>query len=203
MNNTNYMPIICISFVLMGIGVRITTLLYLTAYEEISNDKIGIASRIQNSTRQLTTCIAIALLSTLSVHYTFAAVDHTKTAMISEVNDSDVLDQSVKDEFINAVGSSSGLVSTDDSKEMVHTLLSAKVKSVLATLSKDQQSAVTESFRVQETEIDSILEHIAVVKENESYKVYNKCFMIIGIIALFGMIAVPFNHKRLEIIDII
>jgi len=187
----------------MGIGVRITTLLYLTAYEEISNDKIGIASRIQNSTRQLTTCIAIALLSTLSVHYTFAAVDHTKTAMISEVNDSDVLDQSVKDEFINAVGSSSGLVSTDDSKEMVHTLLSAKVKSVLATLSKDQQSAVTESFRVQETEIDSILEHIAVVKENESYKVYNKCFMIIGIIALFGMIAVPFNHKRLEIIDII
>lgn len=198
MNSSNYMTIICITFVLMGIGVRITTILYQTAYEEISNDKSGIASGIQNSMRQLTACIAIALVSTLSAHYTVAAVDHTKAAMINEINSSEVLDQSVKDAFMEVAGKQTGSVSTEASKELVHTLLSAKEQSVLSTLPADQKSTVTQSFNAQETELDTILEHTAIVKETESYKVYSKCFFITGIIALFGMIAVPFNHKKRE-----
>jgi len=201
MNSSNYLWIICISFVLMGIGVRITTILYQTAYEEISKDKSGIASGIQNSMRQLTACIAIALVSSLSAHYTVLAVDHTKAAMVREVNNSDVLVQSVKDEFITAVSSSTGSFNPKDAKELVHILVAQKEQTLLLTIPASQQSALKESFNAQEVELDSILEHTASIKEEESYKVYNKCFLITGIIALFGMIAVPFNHKKKEVIE--
>ena len=196
MNSSNYMIIICSSFILMGIGVRITTILYQTAYEEISNDKNGIASGIQNSMRQLTACIAIALVATLSSHYTEVAVNHTKAEMISEVMASDVLDQSVRDSFLTAVSQSTGTVSTDKSKEMVHTLLADNEQSILSTLPGNQQAAVKKNFTAQETELDSILNDTSAIKEKESYKVYNKCFLITGIIAMFGLIAVPFNRKK-------
>jgi len=196
MNSSNYMIMICSSFVLLGIGVRITTVLYQTAYEEISNDKNGIASGIQNSMRQLTACIAIALVATLSSNYTEVAVDRTKAEMISEVMASSVLDQSVQEAFLTAVSHSTGTVSMDQSKEMVHTLLGEKEQSVLSALPEKQQATVRESFITQEVELDSILDNTAVVKEKESYKVYNKCFFITGISALFGLIAVPFNRKR-------
>lgn len=196
MNSSNYMIIIFSSFVLMGIGVRITTILYQTAYEEISNDKSGIASGIQNSLRQLTACIAIALVSTLSAHYTEVAVDHTKADMISEVEANNVLDQSIRDAFLTAVSRSTGSASMEQSKEMVHTLLSEKEQSVLSAIPKAQQITVKKNFITQEAELDSILDDTAAIKEEESYKVYNKCFLITGIVALFGLIAVPFNRKK-------
>ena len=201
MNSSNHIWIICISFVLMGIGVTITTILYQTAYEEISSDESGMASGIQNSLRQLTACIAIALVSSLSANYTVLSVDHTKAEMIREVNNSDVLVQSVKDEFVTSVGSSTGSLNPEDAKGIVHMLIAQKEQTLLLTLPENQQSALKESFSTQETELDSIIEHTAIIKEEESYKVYNKCFLITGIIALFGMIAVPFNHKRNDIIE--
>ena len=201
MNKSNYMWIICISFVLMGLGVRIATILYQTAYEEISNDKSGIASGIQNSLRQLTACIAIALVSSLSANYTAIAIDHTKAEMIREVNNSEVLIQSIKDDFITAVNSSSTSLNPTDAKELVHMLLMSKEQPLLLSLPESQQSELKQSFIVQETELDSILEHTALIKEQESYKVYNKCFLVTGIVALFGMFAVPFNHKRNNVIE--
>ncbi len=199
MNSSNYMVIICISFVIMGIGVRVTTILYQTAYEEVSNDKNGIASGVQNSLRQLTACIAIALVSTLSSHYTLEAVTHTKAAMIQEVNNSDILNQTVKDEVVKAVSGPDGSAvssNLDSSKEMLHTLLAQKEKSVLSTYPQNKQAAVKVSFQKQESELNSILAHTLVVKTQESYKVFNKCFFISGIIAVFGLIAVPFNRKK-------
>ncbi|MFA9376337.1 MAG: hypothetical protein ACERKZ_06225 [Lachnotalea sp.] len=79
----------------------------------------------------------------------------------------------------------------------------SKEKSILSTLPQDQQSAVKENFSAQEVELDSTLDHIAIVKEDESYKVYNKCFFITAIIALFGMIDVAFNYKRQDTMAII
>ncbi|MBP1736225.1 MAG: multidrug transporter [Oscillospiraceae bacterium] len=196
MNSSNHMLIICTSFVLMGIGVRIATILYQTAYEEISKDQNAMASGIQNSMRQLTACIAIAFVATLSTHYTTIATDHTKVELISDVTASTVLDQSVKDAFITAASQSTDSVSLDDSKEMVHTMLAQEEQVVLSALPSDQQSAVTEQFSAQEAELDSILEHTSIFKEAESYRVYNKCFFVTGMIALLGMIAVPFNHKK-------
>ncbi len=197
MNSSNYMVIICISFVIIGLGIRITTILYQTAYEEISNDKNGIASGIQNSLRQLSACIAIALVSTLSSHYTIEAVTHTKAEMIREVNDSDALEQTVKDSVINAVNSSAGdSGSINNSKKNVHKLLAEKEQTVLSSLPNNKLAIVEEEFLKQEKELDSILDHIAVVQSKESYKVFNKCFFLSGMIALLGLIAVPFNHKR-------
>jgi EmrB/QacA subfamily drug resistance transporter len=199
MNRFNYMPIICIAFVIMGVGVRITTILYQTAYEEIEKDKNGIASGIQNSLRQLTACIAIALVSTLSTHYTDLATMNTKTEMIREINGSEVLDQTIKSAVVSAVSNSSGSVTLEDSLQKIHSLMVQKEQSVLSTLSSAQQDNIKKSFEAQENALDSIFTHTAEVKLEESYKVYNKCFSITGILALLGMLAVPFNHKKREL----
>jgi Na+/melibiose symporter-like transporter len=196
MNSANYMIIICIAFVLMGLGIRLTTILYQTAYEEISKDKNGIASGIQNSLRQLTACIAIALVSTLSTHYTLIAKDTVNADLIREVNDSAILMENVKASVITAVNSSSSSVSFSDSKDMVHTLLTDREKKVLPALPADQQTALKEQFAAQETELDQILDHTKILKENESFKVYNKCFLFTGIVAMAGLFAVPFNRKK-------
>lgn len=196
MNRTNYMIIICISFIIMGIGVRIATILYQTAYEEISKDKNAIASGIQNSMRQLTACLAIALVSTLSTHYTNIAINNTKAEMIREVNDSKVLNQNVKNSFITSVKETSSAATNEKSKEMVHKIFASKEVALLATLPKDQQPEVKANFKLQENELNKILDHINIVKMDESFKVYNKCFIITGLIAILGLIAVPFNHKK-------
>jgi len=196
MNKSNYMIIICIAFVLMGLGIRLTTILYQTAYEEISKDKNGIASGIQNSLRQLTACIAIALVSTLSTHYTLIAKDSVKADMIREINDSDILMENVKTSVITAVNSSSSSASFSDSKKMVHKLLANSEEKVLPTLPADQQDVIIEQFTAQETELDLILDHTKIMKKNESFRVYNKCFLFTGIVAMAGLFAVPFNQKK-------
>jgi len=199
MTPKNHMLIICTAFVLMGIGVRITTILYQTAYEEISKDKNGIASGIQNSLRQLTACIAIALVSTLSAHYTTIAVDHTKTAMIKEVHQDSVLDSKIKTAFISAVktsNSSSGDVK--DTKATVHKLFLTQETAALSNLPAAKKAIVQKAFDSQEKELYKIIDNSQVVKTNESYKVYNKCFMITGLVSVLGFIAVPFNRKKRE-----
>ena len=58
------------------------------------------------------------------------------------------------------------------------------------------QKSVVEKFRIEEQEIFKIVNEAKVIKTDESNKVYNKCFLIIGIISSFGLIAVPFNVKK-------
>lgn len=198
MNSTNYMWIICITFVLMGIGVRITTILYQTAYEEIPRDKNGIASGIQNSLRQLTACIAIALVSTLSTHYSDVAVNHTKAELIHEINQSSVLNQNIKDAVVTAANSAktTGSSNLKSAQKEVHERILMQEQSTLAATPKEQQAAVKHAFEKQETELQRILNRVKNVSINQSYQVYNKCFRVTGFLTLLGIIAVPFNRKR-------
>lgn len=198
MNSKNYMWIICITFVIMGIGVRVTTILYQTAYEEIDKDKNGIASGIQNSLRQVTACIAIALVSTLSTHYTNDAVKNTKADMVREINESEVLNQNVKDAVVSATNASSTSGSSDmeSAKTKVHDQIGKQEQTALAATPKEKQAAVKQAFEKQETELNKILDHASDERTNQSYQVYNKCFRVTGILALLGIFAVPFNHKR-------
>ncbi|WKY44379.1 MFS transporter [Eubacteriaceae bacterium ES2] len=199
MNPDNYMIIICIAFVLMGIGVRITTILYQTAYEEIETDKNGIASGIQNSLRQLTACIAIALVSTLSLHYTDLALVHTKTEMIREINDSQVLNSDIKSAVVSAVNNSTGSISISDAQQEINAFMMQNEENILATLPVEQQDSIKNSFELQVNALNTIFANTSDVKLAESYKVYNKCFLITGILTLFGLIAVPFNKKKEKI----
>ncbi|MDD7793625.1 DHA2 family efflux MFS transporter permease subunit [Clostridium sp. 'White wine YQ'] len=193
MNSSNNTKIIYIAFVILGLGMASTTPLYQSAFEEISIDKNGIASGVLNSLRQLTACIAIALVSTLSTHYTNIAIDNTKNKIIEKVNENVVLEQEVKNTLYDKISDSSASKGEGFSKEMVHNLVSQKEKTILPTVPQDMQEAVLKRFQEQEIEINKVLGEATKIKEDESNKVFIKCFMITGIIALFGLFVVPFN----------
>ena len=195
MNSNNNTKIIYVAFVILGLGLASTTPLYQSAFEEISLDKNGMASGILNSLRQLTACIAIALVSTLSTLYTNTAVDNTKNKIIEKVNENVVLEQKVKDTINDKLNNSSYSNGQGLSKEMVHNLVSENEKIVLATVPENMRASILEKFKEQENEINNVLVEATKIKEDESNKVYNKCFMITGIIALFGLFVVPFNIK--------
>lgn len=196
MNKENHMTIIITAFILLGIGVRITTSLYQTAYEEISKDKNAMASGIQNSLRQLCACIAIALVSTLSSNFTTTAIQNTKSKMLAEINRSTVLEAKVKTSFNDKIKASSSKSSTGFSKSAVHAIFISNEAAVLKTVPDKMKNTVIENFKAQEKEVDKIIDDASKIKEEESYKVYNKCFLITGIIAIFGLLAVPFNKKQ-------
>ena len=196
MNKENHMTIIITAFILLGIGVRITTSLYQTAYEEISKDKNAMASGIQNSLRQLCACIAIALVSTLSSNFMTTAVQNAKNRISAEINRSTVLEEQVKTSFNDKIKASNSKSSGGFSKSAVHTIFISKEAAVLKTVPDKMKNTVIENFKIQEKEVDKIIDDASKVKEEESYKVYNKCFLITGIISIFGLIAVPFNKKK-------
>lgn len=60
------------------------------------------------------------------------------------------------------------------------------------------QGTVKERFNTQKNEIYEIVDYAKTTKDNETIKIYNKCFLIISIITVFGLIAVPFNCKKEE-----
>lgn len=196
MNKENHMTIIITAFILLGMGVRITTSLYQIAYEEISKDKNAMASGIQNSLRQLCACIAIALVSTLSSNFTTTAIQNTKDRISAEINKSTVLEMQVKTSFNDKIKTSNSKSSSGFSKSDVHNIFISKEAAVLKTVPDKMKNTVIENFKVQEKEVDKIIDDASKIKEEESYKVYNKCFLITGIIAMFGLIAVPFNKKN-------
>jgi EmrB/QacA subfamily drug resistance transporter len=202
MDRTNYMTLICVALILLGVGVRITTVLYQTTYEEVPNDKNGIASGIQNSLRQLTACIAIALVSTLSSNFTTTAIQNTKDRIVKEISNSSVLEKQVKDSFVLAIKTSQGESNSSFSKESVHKLFESEEQAVLVNVPSKAKASVIESFNKQEKEVDKIIDDSKIIKDEESYKVYNKCFLITGLIAMLGFIAVPFNKKK-EISELI
>lgn len=200
MNSSNYMTLIIIAFILLGLGVRVVTMLYQTAFEEISKDKNGIASGILNSLRQVAACIAIALVATLSAHYTTTAVQNTKDRIVAEVNNNTILEQKVKAVIASKIENSQGKTYNGFSKEAVHSMVIKQEKTVLATVPDKMKAEVIKKFDVQEKEIYKIIGDSSDIRDEETYKVYNKCFLITGIISVFGLIVVPFN-KKMEIVE--
>lgn len=200
MNRENHMLLICISLVLLGLGVRITTVLYQTTYEEVPMEKNGIASGIQNSLRQLSACIAIALVATLSSKFTALALQNTKAQVIQEVNGSRVLTQEVKSSFVTAVkrmqgggGANKGIT-----RESIRKMFVSAEKKVPIEMSVKVKLAIHQKMLVQQKEADRILGNAESIKETESYRVYNKCFLTTGLTALLGLLAVPFNKRKEE-----
>lgn len=195
MNDSNNMKIIYSAFILVGLGIGSTSPLYRSAFEEISPDKNGIASGILNSFRQLTACLAIALVSTLTSHYTTQASDNIKIRILNTVNNNMVLNQQFKSMISDKIKASNASKNTAFTKDIVDKLIEAQEKSVLATVPDNMKASVKEKFNVQAKEVYNILDEAAVIKNDESNKVYNKCFLFTTLIAILGLIAVPFNKK--------
>ena len=196
MNTSNNINIIFIAFILVGLGLGSTSPLYRSAFEEISPDKNGIASGILNSFRQLTACLAIALVSTLSINYTAQAIDNTKSRIIDTVNNNVVLEPQVKSMISDKIKTSNTIKNTAFTRDMIDGLIESQEKTVLATVPDNMKSSVKEKLNVQTKEVYNILDEATTIKTDEINKVYNKCFLFTGIISLLGLIAVPFNKKN-------
>ena len=195
MNNSNNIKIIFTAFILVGLGLGSTSPLYKSAFEEISPNKNGIASGVLNSLRQLAACLAIALVSTLSSHYTTQAIDNTKIRMINTVNNNTVLEQQVKTTMTDKIKASNTSKSTGFTMEMADKLIQAQEISVLKAVPDNIKPSVKEKFQIQAQEVYNIIAESKTIKNDESNKVYNRCFTFTAIIAILGLIAVPFNKK--------
>jgi hypothetical protein len=196
MNTSNNTKIFFVAFVLVGLGLGSTSPLYRTAFDEISPDKNGIASGILNSFRQLTACLAIALVSTLSSHYTAQAIDNSKIRIINTVNNSTVLEQQVKSTIYGKIKTTNASGNTVFTRNMIDKLIETQEKITLGTVPDNIKPSVKEKFNLQAKELYNILDKATVIKNEESNKVYNKCFLFTAIIAALGLIAVPFNKKN-------
>ncbi len=196
MNSSNNMKIIYGSFIVVGLGVASTSPLYKSAFDEVSKDKNGMASGILNSFRQLTACLAIALVSTLSSYYTTQAIDNSKSRIIELVNNNTVLEDQVKSTIIDKMKTADTSKNTSFSKDMVDKLIKDKEDTVLASAPDKMKPSIEENFNTQTKEIHKVLDDMTVIKNDESNKVYNKCFLLTAIIAILGLAAVPFNKMK-------
>jgi len=195
MNSSNNTKLIYIAFIIVGLGLGAIAPMYKTAFDEISNDKNGIASGILNSVRQLTSCLAIALVSTLSSYYTTQAIDNSKNRIIDLVNNNVILEDQVKSTIYDKIKTIDNSQNISFSKDMVDKLIEDKENAVLVSTPDNMKSKIKENFNIQTKEIHKVLDEIIVIKNDESNKVYNKCFLFTVIISMFGLIAVPFNKK--------
>lgn len=196
MNSSNNMKIIYGSFIVVGLGVASTSPLYKSAFDEVSKDKNGMASGILNSFRQLTACLAIALVSTLSSYYTTQAIDNSKSRIIELVNNNTVLEDQVKSTMVDKIKTADSNKNTSFSKDMVDKLIKDKEDTVLASAPDKMKPSIEENFNTQTKEIHKVLDDMTVIKNDESNKVYNKCFLLTAIIAILGLAAVPFNKMK-------
>jgi len=196
MNSSNNMKIIYSAFIVVGLGVASTSPLYKSAFDEVSKDKNGIASGILNSFRQLTACLAIALVSTLSSYYTTQAIDNSKSRIIELVNNNTVLEDQVKSTIVDKIKTADTSKNTSFSKDMVDKLIKDKEDTVLASAPDKMKPSIEENFNTQTKEIHKVLDDMTVIKNDESNKVYNKCFLLTAIIAILGLAAVPFNKMK-------
>ncbi|MBC2458365.1 MFS transporter [Clostridium beijerinckii] len=196
MNSSNNMNIIYSAFIVVGLGVASTSPLYKSAFDEVSKDKNGMASGILNSFRQLTACLAIALVSTLSSYYTTQAIDNSKNRIIELVNNNTVLEDQVKSTIIDKIKTADSSKNTSFSKDMVDKLIKDKENTVLASVPDKMKPSIEENFNTQTKEIHKVLDDMTVIKNAESNKVYNKCFLLTAVIAILGLAAVPFNKMK-------
>ena len=195
-NSSNHITIIYAAFILIGIGIGAVTPLYQSALIEIESDKNGIASGILNSLRQLTVCIAIALVTTLSTHYTAISIDNTKTSIINDIKENSVLDTQIKDTLVDKIQTSTSKDSNGFSKDMVGKLIDEEEVQLLQKAPLVIQPKIKENFIVQKDEIFKIVDDFTKIKEDESYKVYNKCFLIFGLLTALGIFLAPFNSPK-------
>ncbi|OPJ64472.1 MFS transporter [Clostridium oryzae] len=195
-NSTNHIRIIYAAFIIAGLGIGATTPLYQSAFEEVPKDKNGVASGIQNSIRQVAACIAIALVSTLSTHYSGIAVDNVKNKITNYVNQDTVIEQKVK----NVINSKMKNMKSDEksgfSRKIIHNMVEKQESKVLKGIPQNMRTVVKIKFKKQEKEIYKVIDKARKVRTDEINKVYSKCFLIVGIIDLLGLIAVPFNKVR-------
>ncbi|NOW04967.1 EmrB/QacA subfamily drug resistance transporter [Clostridium beijerinckii] len=196
MNSSNNMNIIYSAFIVVGLGVASTSPLYKSAFDEVSKDKNGMASGILNSFRQLTACLSIALVSTLSTYYTTQAIDNSKSRIIELVNNNTVLEDQVKSTIVDKIKTADISKNTSFSKDMVDKLIKDKEDAVLASVPDKMKPSIEENFNTQTKEIHKVLDDMTVIKNDESNKVYNKCFLLTAIIAILGLAAVPFNKMK-------
>ncbi|NSB13972.1 MFS transporter [Clostridium beijerinckii] len=196
MNSSNNMKIIYGSFIVVGLGVASTSPLYKSAFDEVSKDKNGMASGILNSFRQLTACLAIALVSTLSSYYTTQAIDNSKSRIIELVNNNTVLEDQVKSTIIDKMKTADTSKNTSFSKDMVDKLIKDKEDTVLASVPDKMKPSIEANFNTQTKEIHKVLDDMTIIKNDESNKVYNKCFLLTAVIAILGLAAVPFNKMK-------
>ncbi|MDG5855127.1 MFS transporter [Clostridium beijerinckii] len=196
MNSSNNMNIIYSAFIVVGLGVASTSPLYKSAFDEVSKDKNGMASGILNSFRQLTACLAIALVSTLSSYYTTQAIDNSKSRIIELVNNNTILEDQVKSTVVDKIKTADSSKNTSFSKDMVDKLIKDKENIVLASVPDKMKPSIEENFNTQTKEIHKVLDDMAVIKNDESNKVYNKCFLLTAVIAILGLAAVPFNKMK-------
>ncbi|MBV4417396.1 DHA2 family efflux MFS transporter permease subunit [Clostridium tyrobutyricum] len=202
MNSSNNIKIIHIAFIIAGLGIGATSSLYQTAFENIPKNKNGIASGILNSVRQVVACIAIAFVSTLSSHFAVAAANSTKTQILNRVNSSVVLSQNIKTTITNHINTAKLNSTSTFSKDQLAKSIENNEKQVLKGVPENMQGTVKERFNTQKNEIYKIVDYAKTTKDNETIKIYNKCFLIIGIITAFGLIVVPFNCKKEEADDV-
>lgn len=196
MNSTNNVSLIYAAFIVFGLGLGATTPLYQSAFEEVSIDKNGIASGILNSLRQLAACIAIALVATLSTHYTSVAIDNSKNEIINVVNSDNILNSDFKNSINNSISKSTSSSNSSFSKANIKELISEKEDFVLSRTPDKAKAIVKNEFSKQETEVLSIIDKANKIKTDETNKVYNKCFLFFGVIAMLGILIVPFNSKK-------
>ncbi|WP_017211010.1 MFS transporter [Clostridium beijerinckii] len=196
MNSSNNMKIIYSAFIVVGLGVASTSPLYKSAFDEVSKDKNGMASGILNSFRQLTACLAIALVSTLSSYYTTQAIDNSKIRIIELVNNNTILEDQVKSTVVDKIKTADSSKNTFFSKDIVDKLIKDKENTVLASVPDKMKPSIEENFNTQTKEIHKVLDDMTVIKNDESNKVYNKCFLLTAVIAILGLAAVPFNKMK-------
>ncbi|WP_238859311.1 hypothetical protein [Clostridium sp. YIM B02569] len=149
-----------------------------------------------NSFRQLTACLAIALVSTLSSYYTTQSIDNSKSRIIELVNNNTVLEDQVKSTIIDKIKTAYTSKNTSFSKDMVDKLIKDKEDTVLASVPNKMKPSIEENFNTQTKEIHKVLDDMTVIKNDESNKVYNKCFLLTAVIAILGLAAVPFNKMK-------
>lgn len=187
------LPIILTAFILLGLGVGATTPLYQSAYEEIEPDKNGMASGLQNSLRQLTACIAIALVATMSGHFSTVAVDNTKQQVLSEVQSSSVLVQQEKDMITTAINQSQG---SSVSKDSAEALLQQQMSVVLSDTPQEQQAIVAEKLSVQKQAVEQILDDSVSIGHQQRDAVYHKCFLVTGCLLSDFWLCLLINGRR-------
>lgn len=138
-------------------------------------------------------CFLTALDSTIVNVSLSSTAHHSKIRIVDLVNNNPVL--ILEDQIIDKIRTSDASKNSSFSKDMVDKLIKEKENTVLASTPDEMKPTVEENFNIQTKEIYKFLDKATEIKNDESNKVYNKCFLLTAIITILGLIAV-FNKKK-------
>lgn len=196
LNSVNYIAITYTAFILAGLGIGGVTPLYQSTLFEIPEEKNGIASGILNTLRQLTMCLAIAISITLSTNYSTSAVSNTKSRTIAEITQNTILDDEFKSKLIEKIQVSDGKNNSSLSIDNIKTMLEAEGEKVLASVPPNMKLIVKNKLETNISEALNIFHKLNEIKNDEINNVYAKCYLVIGLISMIGLMAVPFNSLK-------